>query len=92
MFVFCDQIHNSQVLYPKYTIVTFGRISRHVLSQAIENKAKTNHPCRRFPMLGTAIAPSSDWSIVLTVCVVIGQIIIILLWFWFYDTQLKTNL
>ena len=38
------------------------------------------------------IAPSSDWFIVLTVCVGFGQVIIILLWFWFYKTQLKTRL
>ena len=72
-------------------------MSCHVLSQPIENKTKTNYDilaCITYAWHWLpVIAPSSDWFIVLTVWVVIGQVIIILLiWFWFYGTQLKTNL
>ena len=90
--MFCDQYYNSKDLYPKYNIVTVGvSLATSFLNQS-KIKPKPIMTSSYTVSYSWHWLPSSDWLIVLTVCAVIGQVIIILLWFWFYDTQMKTDL
>ena len=86
--MFYDQFHNSQDLSVILNMILL------LLGESLVKSFLNQSKIKPKPIMTSSnvIATSSDWFIVLTVCVVIGQVIIMLLWFWFYDTQLKTNL